>query len=122
MAKRKSILSLNVKNQLVALRKQGKTLSEMAEITGLSYNNIRHIRSEFIKKGVWSYSKIWQTRVKNQRKKSTISNSLEPEVKRVYTKREPQKVDTVTINFKGINVEVQKSSKIIVTDTVIYVK
>jgi hypothetical protein len=122
MAKTKSILPVDLKNQLVALRNQGKTLSEMAEITGLSLNRIRYVRCKLIKKGVWSYSDVWKTRIKNQKTQTTATENLEPKVKRVYNKREPQKVDTITINFKGVNVEVQKSSNIIITDTVIYVK
>ena len=135
MAKTKTTLSVDLKNQLVALRKQGKTLPEMAEITGLPLNRIRYVRCELIKKGVWSYSDVWKTRIKNQQLKDVevYSWSSEPNskvtiekpktrVKRVYNKRQPQKVDTITINFKGVNVEVQKSSNIIITDTVIYVK
>jgi hypothetical protein len=122
MAKTKTTLSVDLKNQLVALRKQGKTLPEMAEITGLPLNRIRYVRCELIKKGVWSYSDVWKTRIKNQKTQTTASENSESRVKRVYNKRQPQKVDTITINFKGVNVEVQKSSNIIITDTVIYVK
>lgn len=122
MEKTKTTLSVDLKNQLVALRKQGKTLPEMAEITGLPLNRIRYVRCELIKKGVWSYSDVWKTRIKNQKTQTTASENSESRVKRVYNKRQPQKVDTITINFKGVNVEVQKSSNIIITDTVIYVK
>jgi hypothetical protein len=122
MARTKSILTVDLKNQLVSLRNQGKTLSEMAEITGLSLSHVKRFGSELIKKGLWSYSGIWKVRMKNQKTQTTTTENSEPKVKRVYNKREPQKVDTITINFKGVNVEVQKSSNIIITDTVIYVK
>jgi hypothetical protein len=122
MARTKSILTVDLKNQLVSLRNQGKTLSEMAEITGLSLSYVKRFGSELIKKGLWSYSGIWKVRMKNQKTQTTTTENSESKVKRVYNKRQPQKVDTITINFKGVNVEVQKSSNIIITDTVIYVK
>jgi hypothetical protein len=120
----KEVLTIDLKNQLVSLRNQGKTVSQMSEITGLSVYEIRQIGKLLIEKGLWSYSERWKKRVNTIVTKSTetVKPLKTTKIKRTYNKREAKTVDSITINFKGINVEVQKSSNIIITDTVIYVK
>jgi hypothetical protein len=117
----KEVLTIDLKNQLVSLRNQGKTVSQMSEITGLSIYDIRQIGKLLIEKGLWSYSERWKKRVNTISTKTTEITKI-TKAKRTYNKREAKTVDSITINFKGINVEVQKSSNIIITDTVIYVK
>ena len=187
--KLQQILNVDLKNQLVNLRNQGKSIREMSEITQLSMSMLNQINSLFIKKGIWSPSLVWKKRmntlnsVKNKdycplhlepvlklfndvessitRKEldslaetknipiSTVTQHLKQLVqlgfivkerhgiyakdnvepvkptkiaKRVYTKREPEVANTITINFKGVNIQVEKSSNIIITQNVILVK
>jgi DNA-binding MarR family transcriptional regulator len=187
--KLQQVLNIDLKNQLVNLRNQGKSIREISEITNLSISMLNQISSLFIKKGIWSPNPTWKKRmdtlnsVKSKeycplhlepvmslfneiespitRKEldslaetknipvSTLTqhlkqlfqlgfivkkrhgvyakNNVEPVestkiVKSTYTKREPKIVDTITINFKGVNVEVQKSSNIIITESTIVVK
>ena len=117
----KDVLTIDLKNQLVSLRNQGKTVSQMSEITGIPISKIRQIGAKLIQNGLWSYSERWKKRVNTISTKATETIKT-TKVKRTYNKREAKTVDSITINFKGINVEVQKSSNIIITDTVIYVK
>lgn len=190
--KLQQVLNVDLKNQLVNLRNQGKSIREMSEITQLSMSMLNQINSLFIKKGIWSPSLVWKKRmntinsVKNKeycplhlepvlklfndvesrltRKEldslaetknipvSTLTqhlkqlvqlgfivkerhgiyakNNVEPVkstkiakiAKRVYTKREPEVTNTITINFKGVNIQVEKTSNIIITQNVILVK
>jgi DNA-binding MarR family transcriptional regulator len=196
--KLQQILNVDLKNQLVSLRNQGKSIREISEITNLSISMLNQISSLFIKKGIWSPNPTWKKRmntlnsvkhsmflasVKNKeycplhlepvmslfneietpitRKKlgslaetknipvSTLTqhlkqlvqlgfilkkghglytkNNVEPVestkiVKRVYAKREPEIANTITINFKGVNIQVEKTSNIIITQNVILVK
>ena len=190
--KLQQILNIDLKNQLVSLRNQGKSIREMSEITQLSMSMLNQINSLFIKKGIWSPSLVWKKRmdtlnsVKNKeyyplhlepvmklfndiespltRKElaslaetknipvSTVTqhlkqlvllgfivkerhgiyakNTVEPvkstkiakPAKPVYAKREPEVANTITINFKGVNIQVEKSSNIIITQNVILVK
>jgi len=196
--KLQQILNVDLKNQLVNLRNQGKSIREISEITGLSISMLNQITSLFIKKGIWSPNPTWKKRmntlnsvkhsmflasVKNKeycplhlepvmslfneietpitRKKlgslaetknipvSTLTqhlkqlvqlgfilkkghglytkNNVEPVestkiAKRVYAKREPEVANTITINFKGVNIQVEKTSNIIITQNVILVK
>jgi transposase len=196
--KLQQILNVDLKNQLVNLRNQGKSIREISEITSLSISMLNQISSLFIKKGIWSPNPTWKKRmdtlnsvkhsmflatVKNieycplhlepvmslfneiesslTRKEldslaetkniptSTLTqhlkqlvqlgfilkkrhgvyakNNVEPVestkiVKRAYTKREPEVANTITINFKGVNVEVQKSSNIIITESTLVVR
>jgi len=117
----KEVLTIDLKNQLVSLRNQGKTVSQMSEITGIPVSKIKQIGAKLIQNGLWSYSERWKKRVNTISTKTTETTKT-TKVKRTYNKREAKTVDSITINFKGINVEVQKSSNIIITDTVIYVK
>lgn len=112
------LLTPDLKQQLVSLRNQGKSVREMSEITGVSKSLLTRMSSELIRLGLWSPNEIWKKRT------LTIANQTKGSVfpKRSYVKREPQLLDVITINFKGINVQIQKSANIIVTDTVIYVK
>ena len=187
--KLQQILNIDLKNQLVSLRNQGKSIREMSEITQLSMSMLNQINSLFIKKGIWSPSLVWKKRmdtlnsVKNKeyyplhlepvmklfndiespltRKElaslaetknipvSTVTqhlkqlvqlgfivkerhgiyakNTVEPVkstkiAKPVYAKREPEVANTITINFKGVNIQVEKTSSIIITQNVILVK
>ena len=187
--KLQQILNIDLKNQLVSLRNQGKSIREMSEITQLSMSMLNQINSLFIKKGIWSPSLVWKKRmntlnsVKNKeycplhlepvmklfndiespitRKElaslaetknipvSTVTqhlkqlvqlgfivkerhgiyakNNFEPVkstkiAKPVYAKREPEVTNTITINFKGVNIQVEKTSNIIITQNVILVK
>lgn len=117
----KEVLTIDLKNQLVSLRNQGKTVSQMSEITGIPVSKIKQIGAKLIQNGLWSYSERWKKRVNTISTKTTETTKT-TKIKRTYNKREAKTVDSITINFKGINVEVQKSSNIIITDTVIYVK
>lgn len=113
------VLNVDLKNQLISLRNQGKSIREMSEITNVSISTLNQITSLFIKKGIWSVSPIWKKRM------DTINaNKVEPikVVKPAYSKRQPKVVDTITINFKGVSVQVQKSSNIIITESTIIVK
>lgn len=129
--KLQSILTADLKSQLVALRNQGKSVREMSEITGIPKYTLTAISSELIRLGLWSPSEVWKKRTAtlNAKKNANNVNSVNSvktedvvKTKRVYTKRQPELLDIITINFKGINVQIQKSANIIVTDTVIYVK
>lgn len=196
--KLQQVLNVDLKNQLVSLRNQGKSIREMSEITQLSMSMLNQINSLFIKKGIWSPSLVWKKRidtlnsVKHSMSLATVKskeycplhlepvlnlfneiqspltrkeldslaetkniptstltqhlkqlvqlgfilkerhgvyakNNVEPVestkiVKPVYSKREPKTVDTITINFKGVSVQVQKSSNIIITESTIIVK
>lgn len=56
-----------------------------------------------------------------------VKNNVEPVestkiAKHVYAKREPKVANTITINFKGVSVQVEKSSNIIITESTIIVK
>jgi transposase len=118
--KLQQILNVDLKNQLVNLRNQGKSIREISEITGLSISMLNQITSLFIKKGIWSPNPTWKKRMDTLNAKNNVE-VVQP-VKRAYTKREPKIVDTITINFKGVNVEVQKSSNIIITESTIVVR
>jgi transposase len=113
-------LNVDLKNQLVNLRNQGKSIREISEITGLSISMLNQITSLFIKKGIWSPNPTWKKRMDTLNAKNNVE-VVQP-VKRAYTKREPKIVDTITINFKGVNIEVQKSSNIIITESTIVVR
>ena len=121
--KLQQILNVDLKNQLVSLRNQGKSIREISEITNLSISMLNQISSLFIKKGIWSPNPTWKKRMNTINAKNNVEpiESVQP-VKRAYTKREPQVVDTITINFKGVNIEVQKSSNIIITESTIVVR
>jgi transposase len=196
--KLQQILNVDLKNQLVNLRNQGKSIREISEITNLSISMLNQISSLFIKKEIWSPNPTWKKRMNtinsakhsmflaNVKSKeycplylepvmslfneieapitrkelgslaetknipvSTLTqhlkqlvqlgfvvkkrhgvyakNNVEPVestkiAKRVYAKREPEVANTITINFKGVNIQVEKTSNIIITQNVILVK
>jgi len=112
----KNILTPDLTTQLVNLRNQGKSLSEMSRITGLPISTTRYIGALLLKKGLWKYNDTWKKRQK------TLSTQTAKPIVATRKKRETKTTDHIIINFKGVNLQVQKTSNIIITDTVIYVK
>ena len=69
-----------------------------------------------------SFSVKWMTRLKNNNipvKKTAVTKTPE---KKTSVARTPKVENYITINFKGVNVQVEKTSNIIITQHAILVK
>lgn len=112
-------LSKDVYDQIVALEKQGKTKAYIRRTLGISLNNMNQISTILFEKGIWKRTPQWIKRADTLTKKLT---GVKTERVRKERKVSSDKMLTVTINFKGVNVEIQKTSNIIVTQDTIFVK
>ena len=112
-------LSQDTYNQLVALEKQGKTRVEMAKIIGVNKSTMNKIRNRMVENGIWKTSPNWIKRVETIMSKATVSNG---KFKSVVERKEKMPKNSININFKGVNVTIEKSSNIIVTENTIFVK
>lgn len=112
-------LSKDVYDQIIALEKQGKSKAYIRRTLGISLNNMNQISTILFEKGIWKRTPQWIKRVDTLNKKLT---TIKTERVRKERKVNSDKMLTVTINFKGVNVEIQKTSNIIVTQDTIFVK
>jgi hypothetical protein len=112
-------LTQDIFNQLVNLDKQGKKRREIARLLGINQGTMYALTKVMISKGAWGYTKGWKTRLKN----SSINLEKSP-VKDVKTKvlRTPKVEGYITINFKGVNLQIEKNSNIIINQSGIFVK
>lgn len=119
---KKFTLTQDLVNQLVNLRKQGKTKQQIASLLKINKGTMNAVTKVMIEKGAWGYSKMWMTRLKNNNipaKKTTVTKT---QVKKTSVVRTPKVENYITINFKGVNVQVEKTSNIIITQHAILVK
>jgi hypothetical protein len=109
-------LTQDIFNQLVNLDKQGKKRREIAKLLDINRGTMNALTKVMISKGAWGYSNLWKTRLKN--------SSINVEKTTVKTKvlRTPKVVDYITINFKGVNLQIEKNSNIIINQSGIFVK
>ena len=130
-------LSKDVYDQIVALEKQGKTKAYIRRTLGIDLSTMNRISTSLFEKGIWKKSPQWIKRTetlkaqasktlaqmyKEKAFKKNISTIVKTERVRKERKVSSDKMLTVTINFKGVNVEIQKTSNIIVTQDTIFVK
>ena len=116
------------------LNTSGKSSKHIREVLELSLDEMNTIRAYLIGRKEWTYNGAWSKRNNmstktNKTSKSTktvksVKSTKSASVKSVVVKesRRPKAIEVLHINFKGINVEIQKSSNIVVTENTIYVK
>ena len=119
------------------LNTSGKSSKHIREVLELSLDEMNTIRAYLIGRKEWIYNGAWSKRNNMSTKTSKTSKSTKTvksvkstkstksaSVKSVVVKesRRPKAIEVLHINFKGINVEIQKSSNIVVTENTIYVK
>lgn len=116
------------------LNTAGKSSKHIREVLELSLDEMNTIRAYLIGRKEWTYNGAWSKRNNmstktNKTSKSTktvksVKSTKSASVKSVVVKesRRPKAIEVLHINFKGINVEIQKSSNIVVTENTIYVK
>lgn len=130
-------LSKDVYDQIIALEKQGKTKAYIRRTLGINSSTMNRISTILFEKGIWKKTPQWIKRTdtlkekasktlaemyKEKAFKKSISTTVKTERVRKERKVSSDKMLTVTINFKGVNVEIQKTSNIIVTQDTIFVK
>jgi len=130
-------LSKDVYDQIIALEKQGKTKAYIRRTLGINLSTMSRISTILFEKGIWKKTPQWIKRTDTLKEKASktlaemykekafkknISTMVKTERVRKERKVSSDKMLTVTINFKGVNVEIQKTSNIIVTQDTIFVK
>ena len=107
------------------LNTSGKSTKHIRKVLELSLDEMNTIRAYLIGRKEWTYNGAWSKRNNMSTKTSKATKSTKStSVKSVVVKesRRPKAIEVLHINFKGINVEIQKSSNIVVTENTIYVK
>lgn len=107
------------------LNTAGKPSKHIREVLELSVDEMNIIRAYLIGRKEWTYNGAWAKRnTMNTKTTKTTKTNKSTSVKSVVVKesRRPKAIEVLHINFKGINVEIQKSSNIVVTENTIYVK
>ena len=107
------------------LNTAGKPSKHIREVLELSLDEMNIIRAYLIGRKQWTYNGAWAKRnTMNTKTTKTTKTNKSTSVKSVVVKesRRPKAIEVLHINFKGINVEIQKSSNIVVTENTIYVK
>jgi hypothetical protein len=110
------------------LNTAGKPSKHIREVLELSLDEMNIIRAYLIGRKQWTYNGAWAKRntmhTKSIKTIKTTKPNKSTSVKSVVVKesRRPKAIEVLHINFKGINVEIQKSSNIVVTENTIYVK
>ena len=119
------------------LNTAGKPSKHIREVLELSVDELNIIRTYLIGRKEWTYNGDWSKRntmnnkitktantIKTTKTTKTTKPNKSTSVKSVVVKesRRPKAIEVLNINFKGINVEIQKSSNIVVTENTIYVK
>lgn len=103
-------------NQLIALEKQGKSRTEMSKIIGVNRSTMNAIRNKMIEQGIWKTAPNWIKRCETIAAKATV------QPKPIVERKQRMPKNSININFKGVNVTIEKSSNIIVTENTIFVK
>ena len=106
------------------LNTAGKPSKHIREVLELSVDELNIIRTYLIERKEWTYNGAWAKRNNMNKTTKTTKPNKSTSVKSVVVKesRRPKAIEVLNINFKGINVEIQKSSNIVVTENTIYVK
>jgi len=99
------------------LNNSGKTSFEIMKALSVSQSSMNQIRKKLSQTNDWVYHSPWKTiRLKSKAKVKTPKSIV------VKESRKTKAIQVLNINFKGINVEIQNSSNIIITENTIYVK
>jgi DNA-binding MarR family transcriptional regulator len=126
-------LTKDVYDQILNLEKQGISRSKIGRLLKVNRSTMVTITKMLIDRGIWQKSAQWIKR-ENTLSNGGSSKSLTKDLTKNLTKdltkdltkktisRKSKVENFITINFKGVNVQVEKSSNIIITQSAILVK